>query len=147
MADFIKAMKNEQNFTYTENGAGTYSSTMSGILDLFGLGGAYRTRSDEDCLRLFSKAWAEDQTLALKCLFYLRDVRGGQGERRFFRVCLHELAMTNPEVVIRNLDNIPEFGRIDDLYCLVGTPVENEMWEYLKTITSDALKELSCLVN
>ena len=32
-------------------------------------------------------------------------------------------------------------------YYLVGTPVENEMWAYLKTITSDALKELSCLVN
>ena len=36
MANFIDALKNTQNFTYTENGAGTYSSTMSGILDLFG---------------------------------------------------------------------------------------------------------------
>jgi hypothetical protein len=78
MTNFIDALKDTQNFTHTENGAGTYSSTLSGILDLFGMGGAYRTRSDEDCLRLFDKAWAEDQTLALKCLFYLRDICGGK---------------------------------------------------------------------
>ena len=128
MANFIDALKNTQNFTYTENGAGTYFSTMSGILDLFGMGGAYRTRSNEDCLRLFAKAWAEDQTLALKCLFYLRDVRGGQGERRFFKVCLHNLAMTNPDVVRRNLENIAEYGRWDDMYCLMGTSLENDVF-------------------
>ena len=132
MADFIKVMKNEQNFTYTENGAGTYSSTMSGILDLFGLGGAYRTRDNQDCIRLFDKAFAEDQTLALKCLFYLRDVRGGQGERRFFRVVLKNLAIEYPEAVRRNLDNIAEYGRWDDMYCLVGTPLEKEMFAALE---------------
>ena len=128
MANLITAMKNEQNFTYTENGAGTYSSTMSGILDLFGLGAAYRTRSEQDCLSLFAKAWAEDQTLALKCLFYLRDIRGGQGERRFFRVVLNDLAKTNPNAVRRNLENIVEYGRWDDLYCLMGTSLEKDVF-------------------
>lgn len=132
MADFLNAIKDEQNFTYTENGAGSYKSTMSGILDLFGLGGAYRSRSNEDCIRLFKKAWAEDPTLALKCLFYLRDVRGGQGERRFFRVVLHDLAITHPEVVCRNLDNISEYGRYDDLYCLMDTPLEKDVFEFIK---------------
>jgi len=132
MANFIDALKNTQNFTYTENGAGTYSSTMSGILDLFGMGGAYRTRSNEDCLRLFGKAWAEDQSLALKCLFYLRDVRGGQGERRFFKVCLHNLAITNPDVVRRNLENIAEYGRWDDMYCLMETSLEGDVFALFK---------------
>lgn len=129
MADFIKVMKNEQNFTYTENGAGTYSSTLSGIMDLFGMGGAYRTRSNGDCICLFEKAYAEDPMLALKCLFYLRDVRGGQGERRFFRVCLHNLAITNPDVVRRNLENVVEYGRWDDLYCLMETSLEGDVFE------------------
>ena len=128
MANFVDAVKNAQNFTYTEKGAGTYTTSMSGILDLFGLGGAYRTRDERDCIRLFSKAWAEDQTLALKCLFYLRDVRGGQGERRFFKVCLHDLAITNPDVVRRNLENVVEYGRWDDLYCLMGTSLESDVF-------------------
>lgn len=147
MNDFLNAIKNEENFTYTEKGAGTYTSTMSGILDLFGLGAAYRTRSDNDCTKLFYKALTEDETLALKCLFYIRDVRGGQGERRFFRVVLHDLAITRPELVIRNLDNIPEFGRYDDLYCLIGTPVEDKMWEYLKQETERGMKMLNKILS
>ena len=132
MANFVNLVKDTQNFTYTENGAGTYSSTMSGILDLFGLGAAYRTRTDAECIRLFDKAFAEDQLLALKCLFYIRDVRGGQGERRFFRVVLKDLASTHPEIVRKNLANIAEYGRYDDLYCLIGTPVERDAFELIK---------------
>ena len=74
---FMTALKAENNLTYTENGARTYKSTMNGLLDLFGMGGAYRSRSDADCILLFKKAFEEDETFALKCLFYLRDVRGG----------------------------------------------------------------------
>ena len=129
---FLNGMKNAQNFTYTENGAGTYSSTLSGVMDLFALGGAYRTRSDTDCIYLFDKAWKEDKSLALKCLFYLRDVRGGQGERRFFRTVLHELAVTDAKVVRANLENIVEYGRWDDLYCLMGTALEADVFALIK---------------
>ena len=65
----------------------THKSTGNGVLDLFAMGAAYRHRSDEDCIFLFKKAFEEDEVYALKCLFYLRDARGGQGERRFWRVC------------------------------------------------------------
>ena len=34
--------------------------------------------SDEDITLLFHKAYNEDKDLALKCLFYLRDIRGGK---------------------------------------------------------------------
>lgn len=75
---FMEALKEDNNLTLTENLATTYKSTLSGLLDLFALGGAYRNRSDEDCIFLFKKAFDEDSTYALKCLFYLRDIRGGK---------------------------------------------------------------------
>ena len=99
---------------------------------MFAMGGACRSRSEEDIIVMFDNAFKEDEVLALKCLFYLRDVRGGQGERRFFRVILKHIANTNPEAVKRNLEHIAEFGRWDDYYTLVDTPVEKEVWELLK---------------
>lgn len=132
MNTFMNAMKQDTNFTLTENGAVTHKSTLNGLMDLFALGGAYRTRSDADCITLFKAAFDEDEAHALKCLFYLRDVRGGQGERRFFRVVMRWLAIHHPEVARRNMKFIPEYGRYDDLYCLVGTPLEKEMFNFLK---------------
>lgn len=130
---FINGLKNETNLTHTENGALTYRSSMSGILDLFGMGGAYRNRSDAECIKLFDKAWDENSDLALKCLFYLRDITEGQGERRFFRTVFRNLAIVNSKVAAFNIKNIPFYGRWDDLYCLVGTPVEDKAFEFMHT--------------
>ena len=124
MNKFMNGLKNENNFVRTENGALTHKSSMSGLLDLFGMGAAYRTRSDSDCIVLFQDAFKENPVYALKCLFYLRDVRGGQGERRFFRVVTKWLADHETDAMARNLQYVPEFGRWDDLYEFVGTKLE-----------------------
>lgn len=129
---FMTALKNDANKTLTENGATTYKSTMSGLLDLFALGGAYRSRSDNDCIFLFKKAFDEDPAYALKCLFYLRDVRGGQGERRFFRVVTKWLADNETEAMRRNLGYVSEFGRWDDLYTFVGTRLEKDAFAAIR---------------
>lgn len=129
---FMNALKNEANYTLTENGAVTYKSTLNGLLDLFALGGAYRTRSDADVITLFQKAFREDEVHALKCLFYLRDVRGGQGERRFFRVVTKWLAREDTAAMKRNLKHIPEFGRWDDLYVFIGTPLEKDAFAFIR---------------
>lgn len=126
MNKLLRGLKEETNFAYTENGAGTRVSTLDTLCDLFGLGGSYRTRSESDCIVLFKKAYDEDPAYALKCLFYLRDILEGQGERRFFRVCLCWLAIYDREAVRRNLEHIPEFGRWDDLFCLMGTCLEKD---------------------
>ena len=109
-----------------------YKSTLNAVYDMFALGGAYRSRSDEDCILLFKNALEENEELALKCLFYLRDIRGGQGERRFFRICYNWLAKEYPEIATRNLANIAEYGRYDDLYAVIGTKVEQAMFEEIK---------------
>lgn len=132
MNKFMTGLTNASNYTYTENGAITYKSTLNAVLDLFAMGGAYRNRSDEDCIFLFQKAYNEDPLLALRCLAYLRDCRSGQGERRFYRVCIKWLAEKNPSVVIRNLEQFVDFGRWDDLYTFVGTPVEKAAFELMK---------------
>ena len=130
---FLNAMKDASNFTHTENGALTHKTTKSKLLDLFAMGAAYRSRSDEDVIMLFRKAFQEDPVYALKCLFYIRDVRGGQGERRFFRVCMRDLATQDLSAAKRNLPHIPEYGRWDDLLVFIGTPLEKDALAVIKT--------------
>lgn len=132
MNAFMNGLQNATNLTRTENGALTHKSTRSDLLDMFAMGGAYRKRSDEDVILMFRKAFAENPVYALKCLFYLRDVRGGQGERRFFRVAMKDLATHNADAARRNIRNIPEFGRWDDLYIFVGTPLEKDAFAFIK---------------
>ena len=139
MNNFANAVKDMATLGITENGAITRTTTGSAVYDLFALGSAYRTRSDDDCIFLFKKAFEEDEKYALKCLFYIRDCREGQGERRFFRTCLKWLAQTNPDAVKRNLKYIPEFGRVDDLYCLLDTPCQDECLKFIKELIGENL--------
>ena len=132
MNTFMNGLKNATNIGYTENGAIKRNTTNSALLDMFGMGGAYRKRSDEDVILMVRKAFAENPVYTLKCLFYLRDVRGGQGERRFFRVAMKDLAKTQTEAARRNLRHTPEFGRWDDLYIFVGTPLEAEAFAFIR---------------
>lgn len=122
----INAMKAMLNTKTTENGATAYSSTLNAVLDMFAFGGAYRQRDDEDVIELFQNALLQDEALAMKCLFWIRDVRGGAGERRFFRVAMNWLAKQYPEIARRNLEHVPEYGRFDDLYIFVDTPLQDE---------------------
>lgn len=139
----LNYLKNEANKTYTENGAVAFSSTESDCLDLFSSIGAMRHRSEEDIISAFVKAYTENRELALKTLFYARDVRGGLGERRVFRIILKWLAENNSLSVIKNLGNIAEYGRFDDLLSLFDTPVEKAMLDYIKTVVGDDLHAIN----
>lgn len=139
MNSFLNALTDANNFTLTQNGAITHCTTKSDLLDMFAMGASMRNRSDADVILMFQKAYEENPIYALKCLFYLRDVRGGQGERRFFRLCTRWLAENDPDAILRNMKYIVEYGRIDDLYCLVDTPLEEEMFKLLKIYVSEAI--------
>lgn len=132
MNKFLNGLIDETNYITTENGATARATTKSDLLDMFALGGSMRNRSESDIILMFRKAYTENPLYALRCLFYLRDCRGGVGERRFFRICIKDLAINKPEVIERNIENIPFFGRYDDLYALEGTPIEDKMFSFVK---------------
>lgn len=133
MNTFMNEMKRANNVGFTENGAVTRKTTNSKVLDMFAVGGAYRDKSEEDVITLFDNALKEDSALAMKCLFYLRDIRGGQGERRFFRIVFKWLCIKHPEIARRNLANVSEYGRWDDLiFTAEGTPLQKEAFNIVK---------------
>ena len=128
----IQELKAEANRTLTENGAVTLQTTGSDCLDLFATIGALRSASDGEIISRFVRAYVENQGLAMKLLFYGRDIRGGLGERRVFRVLLRHLACTASGSVRRNLQLVSEYGRWDDLLVLFGTPCEKDMIALLR---------------
>ncbi len=139
---FVQAMQVQSNFTTTENGALTNMSTLSSVLDFFGAAGAVRQRSDADVISLFSKAFSEDRLLATKILFYIRDVREGQGERKTSRTLFAWIAKNYPDVLRKNLENIAFFGRYDDLYAMVGTPLETDVFNLFGNQLKADLKKM-----
>jgi hypothetical protein len=132
MKNFLEGLKEIDNYDYTENGAKVYKATNSYVLDFFSQAGAMRNTSKNEIIKLFSKAYNEDKLLALKCLFYMRNIRGGQGERRLFRIILNYLANKDSEVIIKNIGIISKFGRWDDIYCLFKTKCEKVAEELIK---------------
>ncbi|MBE6989035.1 MAG: DUF2828 family protein [Ruminococcaceae bacterium] len=120
----LKYLKDELNIAFTENGALTYKTSCSDVLDLFATIGALRNASEQEITARFSRAFRENPDLAVKTLFYARDVRGGLGERRVFRVIIRWLCENSWRTVVKNIELIPHFGRYDDLLVLIGTPCE-----------------------
>lgn len=122
----LEVLKKTANKTYTENGAVAHRTSGKDCLDLFAVIGALRRADDQNICSRFLKAYAENPDLAMKILFYARDVRGGLGERRVFRSILAWLASNEKSSVVRNLPYIAEYGRWDDVLVLLKTPCRQE---------------------
>lgn len=127
---FMDDLEIETGVTLTENGGLALSTTGDKLLNLFAVLGALRSRP-EDVVDKFKLAYRENADLATKMVFYARDIRGGLGERTVGRFMLCNLAIMNPKVVIANMTSIPEYGRWDDLFALLYTPVETEMIKFI----------------
>ena len=138
----MNELMKEANRALTENGAVTLWTTGSDCLDLFAAIGALRNAEDQEIIVRFSRAYAEDRDLAMKMLFYSRDIRGGLGERRVFRTILKYLADVQAESVRKNLHYVSEYGRWDDLTVLFGTQCEKDA---MAVIREQLAKDLSAL--
>lgn len=119
---FLNAL--QTNDARTENNMTTHSTSLSALVDFFGIAGSARKMSENDILNYFVKAISEERTIALKLLYWARDVRGGAGERRLFRAIIRYLADNHPEDLRANVQYIPEYGRWDDVLELFDTKLE-----------------------
>lgn len=117
MLDFITAITNE---TTTLNGAVTNKSSLNKCLDLFSMG-----VSSSDKHNLVLNALNEDFILGTKVVFYLRDVRNGQGNKDIARA-YHTIIRSNLDnkefrkKYLSTLQYVPEIGSWKDLYEMYG---------------------------
>lgn len=132
-----QTLDNEMNVSITENGAVGYRTTGKELLDLNFAVASLRKMTNAEVAKRFKKAFCEDKMLAMRWLFYARDCREGLGERRLFRVVLADLVKSDPEMVIPVINLIPEYGRFDDLWCLLDN---EETANVIYKIVDDQLK-------
>lgn len=112
---FTKFMKEQGNNAFTENDANVYRTTFKPLLDCNFLVSSWRKTDSEEIFNSWIAAFNSDRISALRWLFYLRNCRGGIGERESFRKIMIKFSKKYPEIAIKLLHIIPEYGRWDDL--------------------------------
>lgn len=125
--DWVKKITGERTME-TENGAVMYKTCGNALVDMNFKVGSYRHCTEEEILRDFDQAYAEDPTLALKWVFYVGDIREGLGERRLFRILVKYVLPRHKNLV----GFIAEYNRFDSLFDLFGTAAEADMVEFVK---------------
>jgi hypothetical protein len=113
----------------TTNGAAAFQSTLNANVDLFFKIGAMR---GQDPVPAFVKAYVEDSDVALRIVQWVRDVRGGAGERELFRKVLAYLENSDVAVASKLIKQIPEIGRWDDLLVLTNDSLKQEAFGLIK---------------
>ncbi len=118
----------------THEGAKAYDHSLDHALEFFSKAGSLYDspakkntfyNDESTALELFINTWIVDKPLSFALLLWLRDCRGGAGNRSGARSIYRWLADNAPEILEANLHQLPEVGRWDDLRCLFGTPLEN----------------------
>ena len=130
--NFLNGLQNETNKSRTTNGAETFKSTKSDLLDFFSVAGAMRQTDEGTITRKFRLAYQENPLLAMRALFLTRNVRGGLGERRVTKLIVQDMVKYQPESIKKNLGIMARFGRWDDIFWLLDTELESEVIEIVK---------------
>lgn len=137
--DSLKETLNEDfNTSVTENGAIGYKTSGHELLDMNFAISSMRNMSDDEIVDKFVKVFYENKLLAVKWLFFVRDVREGIGERRLFRVCMKYLAESHPDIVKVVIPLVAEYGRWDDSLCLLDSDLADNVIElFAKQLNKD----------
>jgi hypothetical protein len=118
-------LDNRRNDTFTENRMVTHSTTLSDCVDWFAIAGSARNWTPDQIVSYFVRALEENPLIAMKTLFWARDIREGAGERRLFRICSKFLDENSEytNMLYKNIVLIPMYGRWDDIFHLNGKDV------------------------
>lgn len=128
MMNELKAnLEKENNYQMTENGAVGYKSTGSVLTDLNFRVSSMRNGVTPNDVNLFVQAMSEDLEYAIKWLFFMRDVRGGMGERTAFQTLYMKYAELYPVEAKATLKLVSEFGRWKDVIDIINMDSTNTL--------------------
>lgn len=132
MESLKETLNEDMNVSRTENGALGYRTSGKELLDLNFSVSSMRNMNEDQVRHKFEKAFYEDKLLAMKWLFFGRDVREGIGERRLFRIGLKFLQRSQPKFAKAVIALVPEYGRWDDLWDLLETNLKDDVIDLVK---------------
>ena len=132
MNTFVSAVQNQE--ARTENGMRARKSTANACVDLFFKAGAMR---GQNIVPAFVAALVENEDVAMRIAQWLRDARGGAGERELFRQILTYLEKNRPDLAVKLLPKVPELGRWDDIFVFQTSGMKAKAY----TLLGDALRE------
>ena len=128
MVNELKAtLTRENNYQMTENGAVGFKSTGSVLTDLNFRVSSMRNGVTDSDMKLFIHAMGEDLEYAIKWLFFMRDVRGGMGERNAFQTLYMKYAELYPNEAKATLKLVSEFGRWKDVIDIINMDPDNTL--------------------
>ena len=131
MNTFVSAVQNQS--ARTKNGMRARKSTANACVDLFFKIGASRGK---DITKDFVAAYVENKDIALRIAQWVRDVRGGAGEREIFRQILAYLDKHDQDAAAKLLMKVPEIGRWDDIFVVKSPALKHQAFSML----GDALR-------
>lgn len=148
MAKFMKALlrdrDNKTNISITKDNSFEYRSTGKALLDLNSSVVNLRHAGNREILVKWYDAYIENPRLAMKWLFFARDIRHGLGEKRIFKVILRDIATKMPGC-IRHLivpEIMGEYGCWKDIFELLDTHLEQEA---LQCIEKQLMKDIAVI--
>lgn len=141
--DLWNAMKKENSKVFTTNGSEAYSTSMDRLVDFVATIATMDRASELDIKNWVDELYEVDGLSARKLIFYTRDILGGLGRRRIGRLLFQRLAEIDSKSAIANIPNMPEYGRFDDLYSLMGTDAEDAMFKFIRDTFYDDLDKMS----
>lgn len=142
MNDLKETLNEDFNISVTENGAVGYRTSGKSLLDINFAVASMRKMTEQQIVDKFVKAFYEDKLLAIKWLMYVRDAREGVGERRLFRICMKYLAETHRDIAKAVIEFIPEYGRFDDMWCLLDTDLKNNVISIIRNQIVEDMKNM-----
>jgi hypothetical protein len=127
---FVNALQNNIKESVTNNGMVTLENSGDACVNLFFAIGSSRGK---DITAQFERAYQENPLIAIRILFWARDIRGGAGERQTFKNLLTHIAKLHSSTAKSILEYIPEYGRWDDIFAFIGTTIEDNALNLIVT--------------